>query len=95
MTHAAVAEKANGDLDKDKLPWPYCGEIAFTDGGRELILQRDTCINKSCCLHMGVTELICAGCTVERNEGKKDNRDACKCKQVSLCDCHVGVWCEG
>lgn len=31
---AAVAAKANGDLNKDKLPRPYCGEIAFTDGGR-------------------------------------------------------------
>lgn len=63
MTHAAVAEKANGDLNKDKLPRPYCGEIAFTDGGREqqLILQRDTCVNKSCRLQR-VTELLCAGC---------------------------------
>lgn len=31
MTHTAVAEEANGDLNKDKLPRPYCGEIAFTD----------------------------------------------------------------
>lgn len=35
MTHAAVAEKANGDLNKDKSPQPYCGKIAFTDGGGE------------------------------------------------------------
>lgn len=35
MTHAAAAETANWDLNKDKLPFPYCDEIAFTDGGRE------------------------------------------------------------
>jgi hypothetical protein len=41
-THTVVSEKANGDLNNDKLPRPYCGEIVFTDGGREeqLILWR-------------------------------------------------------
>lgn len=38
MTHTTVAEKANGDLNNDKSPWPYCGEIAFTDGEGELQL---------------------------------------------------------
>lgn len=35
MTRTAVAETENGELNKDKLPWPCCGEIAFTDRGRE------------------------------------------------------------
>lgn len=26
---------SNGELNKDKLPRTFCGEIAFTDGGRE------------------------------------------------------------
>lgn len=27
--------EGNGELNKDKLPRTFCGEIAFTDGGRE------------------------------------------------------------
>lgn len=67
---AAVAAKANGDLNKDKLPRPYCGEIAFTDGGRvqQLIFQRDTCIYKSCCMHMRMTKPLHAGCCDCREE---------------------------
>lgn len=35
MSRAAV-EKANRDLNKDKLPWPYRSEIVFTDGGKRI-----------------------------------------------------------
>lgn len=35
VVRGSGGRKGNGGLNKDKLPRTFCGEIAFTDGGRE------------------------------------------------------------